>query len=323
LGEELISEILMFWAVKQPKTSKFPVSFPLLFREETGSAMQTILEGTSNEIIIDTDGPVVMIGEKINPTGHKKLAQALQEGRLDYAVELAVKQAAAGADILDVNVGVPGIDDVALLPKVVRLVAEAVDLPICLDSPNPRALATALPIAPGKPLVNSVNGEEASLNAILPLVKERGAAVIGLTLDDNGISTDPQTRLAIAGKIIERAARIGIPREDIILDPLVLTIGADSRAAKVTLQAVQLIRQEFGVNISLGASNVSFGLPDRPIINTAFLVMLIQAGATCMITDVAKMAYTVRAADLLLGRDEYAASYIRYYRKHPRKVPQP
>ena len=285
--------------------------------------MHTLLKGTSKEITINTDGPVVMIGEKINPTGHKKLAQALQEGRLEYVVDLAVKQAAAGADILDVNVGVPGIDDVAFLPKIVQMVAEAAGLPICLDSPNPKALASALPAAPGKPLVNSVNGEEASLSAILPLVKDRGAAVIGLTLDGSGISTDPQTRLAIAGKIIERAARLGIPKEDIIIDPLVLTIGADSNAGKATLQAVQLIHKEFGVNISLGASNVSFGLPDRPTLNTAFLVMLIQAGASCVITDVAKMGYTVRAADLLLGRDEYAASYIRYYRKHPHEVAQP
>jgi 5-methyltetrahydrofolate--homocysteine methyltransferase len=285
--------------------------------------MQTILKGPSKEIIVNTEGPVVMIGEKINPTGHKKLAQALQEGRLEYATELAVKQAAAGADILDVNVGVPGIDDVTLLPKVVQLVASVADLPICLDSPNPKALAAALLVAPGKPLVNSVNGEETSLSAILPLVKDRGAAVIGLTLDENGIASDPNTRLAIAGKIIERAARMGIPTEDIIIDPLVLTIGADSNAGKVTLQAVQMIRKEFGVNISLGASNGSFGLPDRPIINISFLVMLIQAGATCLITDAAKMGYYVRAADLLLGRDEYAANYIRYFRKHPREAPQP
>jgi 5-methyltetrahydrofolate--homocysteine methyltransferase len=285
--------------------------------------MQTFLKGPSKEIFVNTDGPVVMIGEKINPTGNKKLAQALQEGRLEYASELAVKQATAGADILDVNVGVPGIDDVDLLPKVVELVAGAVDLPICLDSPNPKALAAALPRTPGKPLVNSVNGEETSLNAILPLIKERGAAVIGLTLDENGIPADAAKRLAIAGKIIERAARLGIPIEDIIIDPLVLTIGADSNAAKVTLQAVQMIRKEFGVNISLGASNVSFGLPDRPIINIAFLVMLIQAGASCLITDAAKMGYSVRAADLLLGRDEFSAAYIRYFRKHPREIPQP
>lgn len=285
--------------------------------------MQTILRGSSKEIYMNTDGPVVMIGEKINPTGHKKLAQALQEGRLEYASELAVKQTQAGADILDVNVGVPGIDDVVLLPKVVQLVAGVSDLPICLDSPNPKALAAALPLTPGKPLVNSVNGEEASMSAILPLVKDRGAAVIGLTLDGNGIPTDPDTRLAIAGKIINRAARLGIPSEDIIIDPLVLTVGADSSAAKVTLQAIQKIRTEYGVNISLGASNVSFGLPDRPTINIAFLVMLIHAGASCLITDVAKMGYYVRAADMLMGRDEYAANYIRYYRKHPREIAQP
>jgi 5-methyltetrahydrofolate--homocysteine methyltransferase len=284
--------------------------------------MQTILKGPSKETIVDTDGPVVMIGEKINPTGHKKLAQAIQDGRLEYISELAAKQADAGADVLDVNVGVPGIDDVAMLPKVVQLVAQAVDLPICLDSPNPKALAAALPVTPGKALVNSVNGEEASLNTILPLVKEHGAGVIGLTLDENGIPAEAQSRLAIAGKIIERAARLGIPSEDIVIDPLVLTVGADSNAAKVTLQSVQMIRKEFGVNISLGASNVSFGLPDRPTINIAFLVMLIQAGASCLITDAAKMGYSVRAADLLLGRDEFAASYIRFYRKHPREVAQ-
>ena len=197
--------------------------------------------------------------------------------------------------------GVPGEDEVALLPEVVKTVASAVDVPLCLDSANPEAIAAALAVCPGKPLVNSVNGEEVSLNTVLPIVKEYGAAVIGLTMDDNGIPNDPETRTAIAGKILERAAKIGIPSEDVVIDPLVLTIGADQMAGVVTLMSIELIRQEFGVNINLGASNVSFGLPDRHTINQAFLAIAAKAGASCVITDPVKLGRIIRAADLLLG----------------------
>ena len=216
-------------------------------------------------------------------------------------IELATTQVAWGATVLDVNVGVPGIDEVALLPEVVKLVASVVKTPICIDTPNLDALAAALPVAPGKPLVNSVNGEEKSLRRVLPLVKDRGAAVIGLTMDDNGIPATAEERLAVAARIIERATAMGIPIEDIIIDPLVLTVGADSKAAAVTLETIRLLRQEFGVNINLGASNVSFGLPDRHTINQAFLALAIGQGATCMITDPMKLTAIIRADRSVAG----------------------
>jgi 5-methyltetrahydrofolate--homocysteine methyltransferase len=278
--------------------------------------MQTILRGKAKEVAIDTEGAFVIIGEKINPTGHKKLAAALKAGELDYVRELVRAQAAAGADVLDVNVGVAGMDDTTMLPEVVQIVGEEFDGPICIDTPNPEALAAALAAAPGKALVNSVNGEEASLEAVLPLVKEYDAAVIGLTMDDEGISHDPEVRTAIAGKIIERAAALGIPSQDIVIDPLVMTVGADSNAGRVTLQTIRMVREAFGVNINLGASNVSFGLPDRHVIDQGFLGLAIGAGATCAITDAARLGATIKAIDLLLGRDEYGMNYIGYYRAH-------
>ena len=276
--------------------------------------MQTILVGGKSEVKIDTEGPFVIIGEKINPTGHKKLATALREEDYDYVRELARKQVEAGADVLDINVGDPELDEVSLLPWVIEIVTSEVDVPICLDSANHEALAAGLAVAPGKPLVNSVNGEQASLEAVLPLIKDFGAAVIGLTMDDDGISNDVDVRVAIAGKILERAAKIGIPTEDVVIDPLVLTIGADSNAGVVTLQTIEMIRREFGVNINLGASNVSFGLPDRHTINQAFLALAAVAGATCAITDPLKLTSTIRAIDLLLGRDPYGRRYIKHFR---------
>jgi 5-methyltetrahydrofolate--homocysteine methyltransferase len=283
--------------------------------------MKTELTSKTKKAVLDTEGPFVVIGEKINPTGRKKLAAALQEGNLDYVRDLAKAQVAAGADVLDVNVGVPGVDDVALIQQVVRLLVEEYDLPLCLDSPNPAALAAALPLCAGKTLVNSVNGEEKSLSAVLPLVKEYGSAVIGLTMDDNGIPNDVEARVAIAEKIIERAAKLGIPADDIVIDPLVLTVGADQKASSVTLQTIEMVRREFGVNVNIGASNVSFGLPVRDTINMAFLSMAMYAGATCAITDPMKYTQHIRAADLLRGRDTNAMRYLKYYRAHPPEKP--
>lgn len=276
--------------------------------------MQTILVSGKSEVKIDTEGPFIIIGEKINPTGHKKLATALREEDYDYVRELARKQVEAGADVLDINVGIPEFDEVSLLPRVIEIVTSEVDVPICLDSANHEALAAGLAVAPGKPLVNSVNGEQASLEAVLPIIKDYGAAVIGLTMDDDGIPNDVDARVAIAGKILERAAKIGIPTEDVVIDPLVLTIAADSNAGVVTLQTIEKVRREFGVNINLGASNVSFGLPDRHTINQAFLALAAVAGATCAITDPLKLTSTIRAIDLLLGRDPYGRRYIKHFR---------
>jgi 5-methyltetrahydrofolate--homocysteine methyltransferase len=276
--------------------------------------MHTILKGRGKDVTIGIDRPFIMIGEKINPTGNKKLAAALNEGNYEFAVGLARRQIAWGADVLDVNVGVPGLDEVSAVSKLVELLIANVEVPLCIDSNSPQVLAAGLAAAPGKPLVNSISAEEKSLNGILPVVKDRGAAFIGLTISEGGIPKTAEERVALAEKIIERAAQKGIPIEDIIIDPLVLTVGSDSKAALVTLQTIELLRREFGVNINLGASNVSFGLPDRLTANQTFLAMSIAAGATCSITDPIKLGQTIRAADLLLGKDDFAMRYIKYFR---------
>jgi 5-methyltetrahydrofolate--homocysteine methyltransferase len=276
--------------------------------------MITTLKSEKKEVKISFDRPFVIIGEKINPTGHKKLAAALTEGNDDYVREVALRQVAWGADVLDINVGVPGIDEPAIIKKVVELVVSVTDVPLCIDSGNPEVLKAGLAAAPGKPLVNSVSGEESRLNSVLPLVKDRGAAVIGLTMDDKGIPKTAEERVAVAERILERAARLGIPTEDVIIDPLVLTVGSESKAALVTLQTLERLHTTLGVNVNLGASNVSFGLPDRPSINQAFLAMTLQAGATCAITDPVKLGAAIRASDLLLGRDDHSMRYIKYFR---------
>jgi 5-methyltetrahydrofolate--homocysteine methyltransferase len=277
--------------------------------------METTLSSATKTVIIGGGRPTVIIGERINPTGKKRLAAALQAGDLTLVREEAVAQMAAGADVIDVNVGAAGVDDVILLPKAVRTVMEAVDAPVSIDSPNSDALKAALEVYQGKPLINSVNGEERSLESILPLVKEHGAAVIGLTMDENGIPDDPSRRLEIAKRIVARAEELGIPRREVIIDCLALTVGADSKAASVTLEAIRLVKQELGVNMTLGASNVSFGLPNREALNSAFIAMAIAAGATCPIVDPAKARQAILASDLLLGRDDFAVRYIKYYRQ--------
>lgn len=276
--------------------------------------MHTILKSNSKEIIIGIDKPFVIIGEKLNPTGMKKLGQALVDGNMDYVKQLAQRQVAWGADVLDVNVGHPQLDEVAMMPVVVEAVQSTVDVPLCVDSNDPKILEAGLKMASGKPLVNSVNGEEKQLASVLPLVKERGAAVIGLTIGEDGIPATAEERLAVAGHIIERAAKMGIPVEDIIIDPLVMTVGHNSKAATVTINAIELIKKEYGVNMSLGASNVSFGLPDRHSVNSAFLALAIQAGVTCSITDPIKLGSSIRAIDLLLGKDANSIRYLKYFR---------
>ena len=276
--------------------------------------MHTILKSEKKEVVIGIDKPFVMIGEKINPTGIKKLGHALVDKNMDYVKQLAKRQVEWGADVLDVNVGHPQIDEAAIIPMVVEAVKSVVDVPLCIDSNDPKILEAGLKVAPGKPLVNSVNGEEKQLETVLPIVKNRGAAVIGLTIGDDGIPPTAELRLAAAAKIIERAAKIGIPIEDIIIDPLVMTVGHDSKAATVTLKTIELLVKEFGVNINLGASNVSFGLPDRHSVNAAFLALAMQTGVTCSITDPIKLGSTIKATDLLLGRDANSMRYLKYFR---------
>ncbi len=276
--------------------------------------MHTILKSNGKEVVIGIDKPFVIIGEKINPTGIKKLGQALVDGNMDYVKQLAKRQVDWGADVLDVNVGHPQIDEAAIIPMVVEAVKSVVDVPLCIDSNDPKILEAGLNAAPGKPLINSVNGEEKQLASVLPLAKERGAVLLGLTIGENGIPATAEERLAVAGHIIERAAKMGIPIEDIIIDPLVMTVGHNSLAATVTLKAIELIRKEYGVNMSLGASNVSFGLPDRHSVNSAFLALAMQAGVTCSITDPIKLGSSIRATDLLLGRDANSIRYLKYFR---------
>ena len=276
--------------------------------------MTTTVSSTAKEVLIGFDQPTVLIGERINPTGRKKLAAALQAGDLDVLRREAIAQVQAGADILDVNVGTSGVDEVALLPQAVKVVMAAVDVPLCLDSDNPKALAAALRVYKGRPIVNSVNGQEDRLREVLPLIKEYGAVVIGLTMDDEGIPKDSDRRVAIAHKIVERAQALGIPREDIIIDSLALTVATDGKAALATLDTIRRVKAEFGVNQTLGASNISFGLPERPIINHAFLALAIAAGVTCPVVHAAQVRPAILATDLLLGRDHYAMRYIKGYR---------
>ena len=277
--------------------------------------MHTILKSEKKEVTIGFDKPFVIIGEKLNPTGIKKLGQALVERNMDFVKYLAKRQVDWGADVLDVNVGHPQIEEAEVMPLVVEAVQSVTDVPLCIDSNEPKILEAGLnAIKGGKPLVNSVNGEEKQLSTVLPIVKARGAAVIGLTIGDEGIPATAEGRLAAAAKIIERAAKVGIPIEDIIIDPLVMTVGHDSKAATVTLKAIELIRKEFDVNISLGASNVSFGLPDRHSVNAAMLSIAMLTGATCSITDPIKLGAAIKANDLLMGRDANSMRYLKYFR---------
>jgi len=277
--------------------------------------MQTKLKSATKEIIISDDEPTVLIGERINPTGKKKLTEALKNGNLDLVRKEAVSQVQVGADVLDINVGALGVDEVVLLPRVVQVVMDTVDVPLCFDSANPSALEAALKVYKGKPLVNSVTGQENSLEKVLPLIKKYKAAVIGLTMDDKGIPNDVEQRVAIAHRIVERAEAIGISREDVIIDCLTLAVGANDRAGTIVIESIRKVKEELGVNLTLGASNISFGLPERNTLNTAFITIAIAMGVTCLIVDVAKVRPAILAADLILGHDRYAMRYIKAYQK--------
>jgi 5-methyltetrahydrofolate--homocysteine methyltransferase len=279
--------------------------------------LTTIVSSAAKTVEISRDKPTVIIGERINPTGRKQVLAAFQAGDFEIARTDALSQVEAGAHMLDVNAGVPGADEPALLTQVLKTVMAATDVPLCIDTADPEALAAALALYNGKALVNSCNGEERSLKAVLPVVKEFGAAVIGLCMDDNGIPETPEDRLRVANKIIERACKHGIPVEDVVIDPLALTMGADSNAGHIALQTVELLVKELGVNITMGASNISFGMPDRAYINSAFVAMAIHAGMTCPITNplVTPVITAILAADLAMGRDTYGQRWIKAYRK--------
>ncbi|MDQ4075642.1 MAG: dihydropteroate synthase [Chloroflexota bacterium] len=288
--------------------------------------METILESASKRVTIGPDHPFVVIGERINPTGRKVLTQQMLEMNMDMVRRDAQLQVEAGAHMLDVNAGVPD-DDVEpdILREAVRVVQEVVDVPLAIDSSVIEALETGLSVYEGKALVNSVTGEDDRLEAILPLVKKHNAAVVGVANDETGISNDPQVRLAVARKIVERAQDHGIPLEDIVIDPLVLPVSAEDRAALATLETIRLIREELGINMTCGASNISFGLPWRVSLNTAFLAMAIAAGLPSAITNPLEpeIRRTILAMDLLMGRDPYSGNFISAYRAEAGKEVTP
>ena len=277
--------------------------------------METRVSSPSKEVIIADNQPTVLIGERINPTGKEKLTEALKAGDMEIVRKEALAQVQAGADMLDVNVGAFGIDEVSLLPKAVKAVMETVDVPLCIDSSNHDAMEAALKVYEGKALVNSVTCEGQSLKRILPLVKEHGAAVIGMVQDEDGIPKDAERRIRIAHKIVEKVEAAGISREDLVIDCLAFAVGAEPSSGVAVIEAIRRIKAELGVNMTLGGSNVSYGLPDRRLINDAFVAMAVAAGVTCPIVDVARVRSIVLAADLVLGRDRRGRRYIEAYRQ--------
>ncbi len=277
--------------------------------------MDTVLRSRSQTVTIGAERPFCIIGERINPSGRKAFTEQLRGGDLSTAAIDAVQQVEAGADMLDVNAGIPLVDEPELLKAMVQAVQRAVDVPICIDSSVVGALEAGLSVYEGRALVNSVSAEDERLEQVLPLVARHDAAVIGLANDETGIPQTPQARLACARKIVSAAHDHGISPHDVVIDPLAMTIGADTEAVKVTLQTISLIRDELGVNMCLGASNVSFGLPQRHVLNAAFLAMAMAAGLTSAIMSTAEVcAHSARASDLLLGHDPWAATWIAAHR---------
>jgi len=284
--------------------------------------MHTVVRSRSKEVVISIDRPFVIIGERINPTGRKILAAEMKAGVMDRVRADALAQVEAGAQMLDVNAGVPGIDEPALLVAAIKAVSEVTDVPLCIDSSVIEALEAALAVYEGKALVNSVTAEDERMDRILPIVKKYGAAVIGMSNDETGITMVPQERVEIARRIIDRARYYGIPAEDVVIDPIAMTVAADPQAGVITLETMRLIREQLSNNMTCGASNVSFGLPDRPIVNAAFFSVAMHAGLTCAITNplVPEVRKAVLASDLLLGHDEYAMRWISTFRQEQKKA---
>jgi 5-methyltetrahydrofolate--homocysteine methyltransferase len=274
--------------------------------------MVTILQSPTQTVIIGPGRPFVIIGERINPTGRKKLAAEMAVGDFSRVIADAKAQVEAGAHVLDVNSGVPMVDEGELMTELVRLVQQTVDAPIAIDSSVLAALAAGLKAARGKPLVNSVTGEDERLEAVLPLVAEAKAAVIAISNDETGISFDPRERFKVAKKIVERAERYGIPRADVLVDPLAMPVGAVQGAGNHLFQIVRMVREELGCNTICGASNISFGLPNRPALNATFMAMAIAAGMPCAITNPldAEIKQAILAADVMMGHDENCAAWI-------------
>jgi len=279
--------------------------------------METVLRSASREVVIAPDRPFCIIGERINPTGRKIFSEQLRRGDLSRIEIDVAQQVAGGAMVLDVNMGAPLADEAELMVAAVKLIQGACDLPLCIDSSIIEVLDAGLAAYDGKALVNSVTAEDERLEAILPLVQKYGAAVIALPNDEEEIPDDPRQRLELARKIIDVATgRFGIPLADIVIDPLAMPVGADTSLVGKTLETLELLRAEFGVNTTLGASNVSFGMPDRAAIGASFLPMAIRCGLTSAILDARspQIVRAVQAADLLLDRDPWGAAWIAAHR---------
>ena len=277
----------------------------------------TVVGSASREVVIGFDRPFVVIGERINPTGRKLLAEEMKHRDFSRVEADARAQVAAGAHMLDVNAGIPLADEPAILAQTVTLVQSLTDVPLSIDSSIIDALEAGLGVYKGKALVNSVTGEGESLDRVLPLVAKHGAAVVAITNDETGISEDPDVRFDVARKIVDRAADYGIDHSDVVVDPLVMPIGAMATAGQQVFHLVRRLREELKVNSTCGASNVSFGLPNRAGINSAFLAMAIGAGMTSAITTPleAEIMQAIRAADVLAGHDKDCVSWISTYRQ--------
>jgi 5-methyltetrahydrofolate--homocysteine methyltransferase len=279
----------------------------------------TVLSSRDRQVTVGGGGPTVIIGERINPTGRKVLARAIQSGNLEPVLAEARLQAESGAAVLDVNVGVAGLDQTEWLPRVVQAVQDTVDIPLCLDSSDPDALAAALRVYRGRALLNSTTAEPDMLDRLIPLAREHSAALVCLLTDETGIPATAAGRMELAQRVISRAEREGLNVSDLVFDPVVLAVSADARAATVTLDTIAALVETYGVNVTAGASNVSFGLPNRVELTAAFLVLAIREGLSCPIADPTHGAVrrAVLAADLLRGRDGYAMRWIRDHRLRP------
>jgi len=278
---------------------------------------QTIISSNTKEVKIGSDHPFVVIGERINPTGRKLLAEEMKAGNLERVKEDAISQVTAGAQMLDVNAGVPLADEPKILADSIKLIQSITDAPLCIDSSIVEALKRGLEVYEGKALLNSVTGEEERLESVLPLVKKFGCAVIGISNDDTGISEDINVRFEVAKKIVERAMDHGIPKEDVIIDPLVMPVGAINDAGRQVLELIKKLQTELKVNTTCGASNLSFGLPNRHGLNTAFIAMAIASGMPCAITNPLEkeIMQSIRGANVVMGHDPECSDWIKSYRE--------
>ncbi len=276
----------------------------------------TVISSANREVVIGFDQPFVVIGERINPTGRKLLAEEMKNGDYSRVQSDALAQVAAGAQVLDVNAGIPLADEPAILAESIRLLQSITDVPLCIDSSIVEALEAGLEAYEGKALLNSVTGEDERLERVLPLVKKFGCAVVAISNDDTGISEDPDVRFDVAKKIVQRAADHGIPASDVVVDPLVMPIGAINSAGRQVMDIVKRLRDELKVNTTCGASNLSFGLPNRNGLNAAFIPMAIAAGMTSAITNPlhSELMQAVRGANVVMGNDPECAAWIRQYR---------